>query len=240
MRRYIPLGMIAMFALQLHAAELANLRNGFSLRHEHHEVIGETTRLYMSTDPAGGYVDVPTAEIESFEAAPPEPKNEASLPAKNSDLNLIVAAASSQHKVDADFIASVIAAESANNPHAVSRKGAQGLMQLMPATASKLGVKDSFDPADNVDGGVRYLRELLLQYNGDIPKALAAYNAGPQRVRQYNGVPPYRETHAYVARIINDFNRKKLAERKQVQQRAAAHPTQAKLAQSKTASTRGN
>src|SRR5271165_1722482 len=214
MRRYIPLGMIAMFALQLHAAELANLRNGFSLRHEHHEVIGETTRLYMSTDPAGGYVDVPTAEIESFEAAPPEPKNEASLPAKNSDLKAIVAAASSQHQIDADFIASVIAAESANNPRAVSRKGAQGLMQLMPATASKLGVKDSFDPADNVDGGVRYLRELLLQYNGDIPKALAAYNAGPQRVQQYKGVPPYRETHAYVARIINDFNRKKLAERK--------------------------
>src|SRR5271165_6574764 len=213
MRRYIPFGIIAMFALQLHAAELANLRNGFSLRHEHHETIGETTRLYMSSDPAGGYVDVPTAEIESYEPAPPEPK-EAAGTTSAKDLKAIVAAASTQHQIDADFIASVIAAESANNPRAVSRKGAQGLMQLMPATAGKLGVKDSFDPADNVDGGVRYLRELLLQYNGDIPKALAAYNAGPQRVQQYKGVPPYRETHAYVARIINDFNRKKLAERK--------------------------
>ncbi len=205
------------FALPLHAAELANLRNGFSLRHEHHEVIGETTRLYVSADPAGGYVDVPTAEIESYEPAPPEPQNVDASPAKNTDLKAIVAAASSQHQIDADFIASVIAAESANNPHAVSRKGAQGLMQLMPATASKLGVKDSFDPADNVDGGVRYLRALLLQYNGDIAKTLAAYNAGPQRVEQYKGVPPYRETHAYVARIIKDFNRKKLAERKQAQ-----------------------
>src|SRR5271165_7084887 len=213
MRRYIPFGIIAMFALQLHAAELANLRNGFSLRHEHHETIGETTRLYMSSDPAGGYVDVPTAEIESYEPAPPEPK-EAAGTTSAKDLKAVVAAASTQHQIDADFIASVIAAESANNPRAVSRKGAQGLMQLMPATAGKLGVKDSFDPADNVDGGVRYLRELLLQYNGDIPKALAAYNAGPQRVQQYKGVPPYRETHAYVARIINDFNRKKLAERK--------------------------
>jgi len=75
-------------------------------------------------------------------------------------------------------------------------------------------VRDSFDAAANVDGGVRYLRELLLLYNGDMAKALAAYNAGPQRVAQYRGVPPYYETQAYVARIIRDFNRKKLAERK--------------------------
>ena len=115
----------------------------------------------------------------------------------------------------------MIRAESGNNPRAVSRKGAQGLMQLMPQTASNLGVKNSFDPAENVDGGVRYLRELLLQYNGDAAKALAAYNAGPQRVQQYNGVPPYRETHAYVARVITDYNRKKLADRKK-QPKAAA------------------
>ena len=117
--------------------------------------------------------------------------------------------------MDADFIASVIHAESGNNPHAVSPKGAQGLMQLMPGTASWLGVKDSFDPEQNVDGGVRYLRGLLLLYNNDMVKALAAYNAGPQRVQQYKGVPPYSETQAYVARVIKDYNRKKLAERKQ-------------------------
>lgn len=230
---------LVLFVLPLHAAELANLRNGFSLRHEHHEVIGETTRLYMSNDPAGGYVDVPTAEIESYEPAPPDPV-EAAAPATSKDLKAIVAAASSQHQIDADFIASVIAAESANNRRAVSRKGAQGLMQLMPATASRLGVKDSFDPADNVDGGVRYLRELLLQYNGDIPKALAAYNAGPQRVQQYKGVPPYPETYAYVARIINDFNRKKLAERKQAQQKQAV-PAKTSVVQAKnTTPAEGN
>jgi soluble lytic murein transglycosylase-like protein len=133
------------------------------------------------------------------------------------DLKTIVNAASTRSQVDADFIASVIRAESGNNPHAVSPKGAQGLMQLMPGTASKLGVKNSFDPTENVDGGVRYLRELLLLYNNDMVKVLAAYNAGPQRVQQYKGVPPYRETHAYVARVINDYNRKKLAQRKHQQ-----------------------
>jgi soluble lytic murein transglycosylase-like protein len=228
------MGLFGLLAVShVHAAELANLRNGFSLRHEHHEVVGDTTRLYMSADPAGGYVDVSTSEIESFEPAPPEPQeNAAAAPAKALDLNAIVSAASSQHQIDADFIASVIHAESANNPRAVSPKGAQGLMQLMPGTASKLGVKDSFDPAENVDGGVRYLRELLLLYNGDMAKALAAYNAGPQRVQQYKGVPPYRETHVYVSRIIKDYNRKKLAERKQLAQthaKATAQPSQAEV-----------
>ena len=228
MRKALPIGFVALLATQLYAAELANLRNGFSLRHEHHEVFGNTTRLYMSNDPAGGYVDVASAEIESYEPAPPQPK-EAATPQRNTkDLKAIVAAASTQHQIDADFIASVIRAESANNPRAISRKGAQGLMQLMPGTANKLGVKDSFDAAENVDGGVRYLRELLLLYNGDAARALAAYNAGPQRVQQYHGVPPYRETRAYVAQIIRDYNRKKLAERKQAQ--AKKSPT---LAQSK-------
>jgi len=226
--------MIAFLGAGLHAAELANLRNGFSIRHEHHEVFGNTTRLYMNAEPSSGYVDVPTADIDNFEPAPPEPQPAAES-GKAPDLKAIVAAASDQHQIDADFIASVISAESANNPHAVSPKGAQGLMQLMPKTASRLGVKDSFDPAANVDGGVRYLRELLLLYNGDAAKALAAYNAGPHRVQQYHGVPPYRETHAYVARIIRDYNRKKLAERAQAQAKPRTRtPQSSQIAQSKS------
>ena len=96
----------------------------------------------------------------------------------------------------------------------VSPKGAQGLMQLMPGTASQLGVPNAFDPEANVDGGTKYLRELLERYNFDIVKALAAYNAGPQRVEQFGGVPPYYETRAYVARIVRDFNKKKVAQQK--------------------------
>ena len=220
--KVLVLAFAALFASELHAAELANLRNGFSLRHDHHEVVGATTRLYMSVDPAGGFVDVPTDQIASYEPAPPDPSDAVPAPVKTTaDLKAIVAEISARNKIDADFIASVIAAESANNPHAVSPKGAQGLMQLMPGTASKLGVKDSFDPEANVDGGVRYLCQLLELYHYDVAKALAAYNAGPQRVQQYKGVPPYRETHAYVARIIRDYNRKKLAEQKQLAQEKA-------------------
>ncbi len=215
MRRSFQLGLLGLvIALQLHAAEVANLRNGFSIRHQRHEVAGETTRLYMNASPDSGYIDVPTAEIEGFEPAPPDPQEVASQAPKPQDLQSIVSSASTRNQVDADFISSVIRAESANNPRAVSRKGAQGLMQLMPQTAGQLGVKNSFDAAENVDGGVRYLRELLLFYNNDMIKALAAYNAGPQRVQQYKGVPPYHETRAYVARVIKDYNRKKLAKRK--------------------------
>ena len=127
-------------------------------------------------------------------------------------LGQVISGAGERHQIDPDFINSVIRAESGFNSRAVSKKGAQGLMQLMPQTASQLGVTNSLDPKANVEGGTKYLRELLEKYNFDVVKALAAYNAGPQRVEQYHGVPPYYETRAYIARIIRDFNRKKLAE----------------------------
>jgi soluble lytic murein transglycosylase-like protein len=100
-------------------------------------------------------------------------------------------------------------------------------MQLEPQTAAQLGVSDVFDPSANVDGGTRYLRELLVRYDFDLIKALAAYNAGPQRVEQYHGVPPYYETQAYVAKVVRDFNRKKLAERKASElKKTSAHKAQ--------------
>ena len=107
-------------------------------------------------------------------------------------------------------MASVVKAESGFNPRAVSPKGAQGLMQLMPETAAMLGAGNVLDPAANLGAGTKYLRQLLDQFAGDAGKALAAYNAGPQMVEQYGGIPPYRETRAYVTRIIEDYNRKKL------------------------------
>jgi soluble lytic murein transglycosylase-like protein len=136
-------------------------------------------------------------------------------------LNQVIAAASGRYRLDPDLVNSVIRAESGFNVRAVSRKGAQGLMQLMPGTASKLGVPNAFDPEANVEGGTRYLRELLERYNFDLVKALAAYNAGPHRVEQYGGVPPYYETRAYVARIVRDFNRKKAAAKRAAMQPGA-------------------
>ena len=132
------------------------------------------------------------------------------MPPAEDPIKNLIASAASRHQIDPDFVASVVKAESGFNPTAVSSKGAQGLMQLMPRTAARLGVENALDPAANVEGGTKYLRQLLDQYDGDAVKALAAYNAGPQRVEQYGGVPPYRETRAYITRIIDDYNRKKL------------------------------
>jgi soluble lytic murein transglycosylase-like protein len=242
----ILLAMVA--ALPCLASEVAVLRNGFSIRHERREVIGETTRLYVTADGLS-FVDVATAEIEHFEAAPELPAADSGLPTSGSqakspllanyarngapaasmfpetrsvDLSDVVNSASGRYRLDPDLVTSVIKAESGFNVRAVSPKGAQGLMQLMPGTAAQLGVPNAFDAEANVEGGTKYLRELLERYDFDLVKALAAYNAGPQRVEQFGGVPPYYETRAYVARVVRDFNKKKAAQEKTAQQATAS------------------
>lgn len=201
-----------LFSAAAHGTDLAVLSNGFSIRHERREVQGAVTRLYMGSD-SGSFVDVPTADIEHFEKDlfAPAASDALGSPKKLDD---VIASISGRHHLDPDLVNSVIHAESGFNPRAVSPKGAQGLMQLMPQTASTLGVANAFDPESNVEGGTRYLRELLERYNFDLVKALAAYNAGPHRVEQYRGIPPFYETQAYVNRVIRDFNRKKVAERR--------------------------
>ena len=115
----------------------------------------------------------------------------------------LIAAYAEQHNVRPDLVRAVIQAESAFDPRARSIKGAMGLMQLMPATAAELGVTDPYDPAQNIRGGVVYLKSLLVQYSQNEELALAAYNAGPTAVARYDGVPPYRETRQYIERIRN-------------------------------------
>jgi soluble lytic murein transglycosylase-like protein len=207
--------LLASACLSASAAELAALRNGFAIRHERHEVRGDVTRLYM-TAATDNYVEIPTVEILSYEeivtpaVAVPDP---IPAPALGPTLDAAVDAASNHNNIDKDLILSVIRAESGFNPNAISPKGAQGLMQLMPLTAAQLGVQNPLDPTTNVEGGARYLSQLLARYNYNLALALAAYNAGPERVEQYRGVPPYRETRVYVSRVIRDFNRKKSAQR---------------------------
>jgi hypothetical protein len=230
---------LAAASVSADAADLAVLRNGNTIRHERREVVGGVTRLYLS-DNSSGYIEIPTDQIERFEkdTAPPPAKASlaaasrtsprqsspapefptASVPAANvvpltrEGLNDVINGAGERHQIDPDFINSVIRAESGFQQRAVSKKGARGLMQLMPGTANELGVGNPFDARSNVEGGTTYLRQLLEKYNFDVPKALAAYNAGAKRVNQYHGVPPYYETQTYIARIIRDFNRRKIAE----------------------------
>ncbi|MBW2600143.1 MAG: lytic transglycosylase domain-containing protein [Deltaproteobacteria bacterium] len=121
----------------------------------------------------------------------------------------IIQEASDHYQVDPELIRAIIMTESSNNPRAVSRKGARGLMQLMPATAKALGVENSFDPEHNIYGGVRYFRELLDRFDGDTEMALAAYNAGSRKVRQYRGIPPFKTTHYYIKRVLFYYNRYK-------------------------------
>ncbi len=119
-----------------------------------------------------------------------------------SEYDDLIIKASERHKIEPALIKAIIKAESNFNHRAVSPKGARGLMQLMPATASSLQVQDSFHPENNIEGGVKYLRYLLNYFNGNLPLALAAYNAGENAVIRHRGVPPYRETQVYIQRVL--------------------------------------
>ncbi|GAP22527.1 soluble lytic murein transglycosylase [Leptolinea tardivitalis] len=119
----------------------------------------------------------------------------------------IIQKASAKYGVDADLVKAVIQNESAYDPEAVSSAGAMGLMQLMPATAASLGVENPLDPEENIEGGVKLLRELLNQFGGNLTNTVAAYNAGAGAVQQYGGVPPYQETQLYVNRVLSTYGK---------------------------------
>jgi soluble lytic murein transglycosylase-like protein len=209
-----------------YAAELVTLTNGYAMRCDHHAQVEDHVRLYMSAG-EDNYIEFPSRDIVNFEQAPDLPVPQAApsaVPqagpqsgAKNTarltgaDLDEMLNTAGKEHNVDVDLLASIVKAESGGNAHAVSHAGAQGLMQLMPRTASELGVHDSFQPEQNVRGGTAYLDALLTRYGNNLALALAAYNAGPEAVDKYHGIPPYHETRVYVARVIHEFNRRVLA-----------------------------
>jgi soluble lytic murein transglycosylase-like protein len=223
---------LSILAVHAHAAERMTLRNGFALRCDHHALVDGHMRLYLSAG-EDNYIEFAPDEIAAFEKVPDPPVAAAPVAPQSStrtakltpvDLREILARAGTEHNLDVDLLASVVKAESGGNARAVSHAGAQGLMQLMPGTAAGLGVKDSLQPEQNVRGGSTYLDALLTRYHDNLALALAAYNAGPEAVDKYHGIPPYSETRAYVARVIHEFNRRVLAREAEARRALATAP----------------
>lgn len=216
------------------ATEHVTLKNGFEVDCVRREVVGDKIRLYFKATGAGpsgandpvvkdsaandadaNYMDVASDAVVRVETVadpvvPVVTEAVAATPTKV-ELHEMMAHAGAEHHIDEDLLASLVRAESGGQVRAVSRTGAQGLMQLMPGTSAQLGVTDAFQPAQNIAGGTAYLDALLTRYHDNMALALAAYNAGPGAVDRYHGVPPYAETRAYVARVIREFNRRKQA-----------------------------
>lgn len=193
------------------AGEYAVLSNGFRVHADSHETRAGVIRLHSAT----GTVEFPAGSVLRFEeeeyVPPPPPPSAvvpqtATIPIAEKTPQQLVDEAATQAGLPPAIVHSVARAESGYRQQAISPKGAIGVMQLMPATAATLHA-DPHDTAQNVQAGTMYLRELLVKYNGDVAKALAAYNAGPGAVDKYNGVPPYPETRSYVNRVIGNYKK---------------------------------
>ena len=181
-------------------ADYLVLRNGARMNVSSYELRGDRYRVQID----GGWAEIAAANVvaiepeEIFVAAP-------KMPLTQAPFGELIRKSAEKYGVDVDLVFSVVAAESNFNPKAVSRRNARGLMQLLPETAKRLGVRDIYDPAQNIDGGTRYLRDLLKLYDGDLALTLAAYNAGPGAVQRYGRIPPYNETIAYVRAIRKTY-----------------------------------
>ena len=225
-------------------AERITLANGFDLVCNHHQIVDGKVRVYLKAsepdyfelnrEDVTGYETVPDppADINAGDTAashPPASANSQKAETKltASDLHQLLSKAGTERNVDEDLLASVVKAESGGYVRATSRAGAQGLMQLMPGTAHDLGVADSFAPDQNVRGGAAYLDWLLTRYHDNLVLALAAYNAGPEAVDRYHGIPPYHETRVYVARVVHEFNRLVTARERLAKQNLASATTMA-------------
>ena len=198
----LPLLLLAAPALR---AEYVVLRSGLRLKVTGYQLVGDKYRLQMT----GGKLEIAAEEVVTIEPedtfGSPATVQVAAQPLYRD----LVEASAKKYNMDADLITSVIAVESNFDPKAVSRKNARGLMQLLPETAAKLGVKNIDDPAENIDAGTHYLRFLLEKYNNDLSLALAAYNAGPDKVQLYGTIPPYSETISYVRRVKRGYDKSK-------------------------------
>lgn len=212
LRHLILLAPIALLSAPISRAEYVVLRSGQKLSVTGYQLLGDKYRLQVK----GGSVEVLAQDVvaiepeEVFTPLPPPPA--VSVVPVQGPFGEFIEAAAKRYSLDADLITSLIAVESNFNPKAISPRDARGLMQLLPVTAARLGVRDIFDPRENIDAGTRYLGELLKLYKNDLALALAAYNAGPESVQRFGRVPPFAETVSYVRRVKNKYeNRKSVA-----------------------------
>jgi hypothetical protein len=182
-------------------AEYVVLQTGQRIHVTSYELVGETLRLTM----AGGTMEIPADTVIRID--PEDTFSAVKIKALDVPYANFITASARAHGIAPELVASVIAVESNFNPNAVSWRSACGLMQLLPQTAARFGVTNVFDPQQNIEAGTKYLKELLVRYNGDLSLSLAAYNAGPDRVEQYRSVPPYRETRDYVRRVTEKFRK---------------------------------
>lgn len=202
-------------ALSPVSAEIVHLTSGRTMNVAGHRFDGDMAILALRS---GGEMSMPRALVariapDEVPWVPPVPPSTGAVPVPPvaaepvrhvlapAHVEALIAKAAEVHDVDPNLVRAVIHVESAYKPKAKSRKGAMGLMQLMPATAREYGVRNAYDPAENINAGVKHLRTLLDEF--DVPLALAAYNAGQGTVRRYGGIPPYRETRAYVRKILS-------------------------------------
>ena len=203
-------------AVPAYAATQVQLKNGFSLTCNHMQQTGRRVKLFLGPG-SKNFIEVNAKTIASERPAPAAtsgdstatPNSGSSLghaAKKPQSLHHVLVQAGKKYNLDVALLESVIQVESGGDPRAVSPAGARGLMQLMPATAAQLGVKNSFASAQNIRGGTAYLDSLLDRYHNNLALALAAYNAGPAAVARWHGIPPYPETRRYVARVIHEYN----------------------------------
>lgn len=188
-------------------AEIVVFTSGRTMSVASHEALGDTITFRLR---GGGDFTCAAALIESIrpdEVPYPSPAGGPAVaaPALTLTFDPLIDQLSERHGVEASLVRAVVRAESGFQPQALSRKGAQGLMQLMPATAARLMVENPFDPRSNLDGGIQYLRSLLDRYNGKLELALAAYNAGEAVVERFKGLPPFPETRQYVGRVLSFY-----------------------------------
>ncbi len=164
-------------------------------------------------------VILPKPEAPNIVEEPPVVQAPPPRKSAHTRFDSIIHTAAARYQVDPAIVKAIILAESSYNPKAVSKAGARGLMQLMPATAKELGVQNSFNPEQNIHGGVKYFKQLLVQFDGDVKLALAAYNAGCGRVMEYQGIPPFKDTKYYIKKVL-EYHRQYSSQVKSVDQHA--------------------